>query len=171
MCKTSLKVAGDKFDQAIVRYVRSTYDAVSYTHLKFEEADAISTQLGLPMDSRCRMAGAILYVLRHNTFSGGHCCLPQNKLLRATRSLLGDEELELDSLVDELVEEKSLVSDTVEGQRFLYLPQFYQAETYVAGRLAMMEQLTMNPPEDLNKDIDALEKKLGIAYALSLIHI
>ena len=133
--------------------------------LKFEEADAISTQLGLPMDSRCRMAGAILYVLRHNTFSGGHCCLPQNKLLRATRSLLGDEELELDSLVDELVEEKSLVSDTVEGQRFLYLPQFYQAETYVAGRLAMMEQLTMNPPEDLNKDIDALEKKLGIAYA------
>ena len=35
--------------------------------LKFEEADAISTQLGLPMDSRCRMAGAILYVLRHNT--------------------------------------------------------------------------------------------------------
>ncbi len=47
----------------------------------------------------------------------------------------------------------------------MYLPQFYQAETYVAGRLAMMEQLTMNPPEDLNKDIDALEKKLGIAYA------
>ena len=28
VCKTSLKVAGDKFDQAIVRYVRSTYDVL-----------------------------------------------------------------------------------------------------------------------------------------------
>ena len=133
--------------------------------LSFEEADAIATDLGIAPDAPTRLAGGILHVLRHN-LQNGHCCLPYEKLLAASRRLLEAQEEEIDETLTALADQEELIGQTVDGQLFFYLPDLYEAETYVAGRLRMMTQL--QPPvqgETLEEELAQLERELGIVYA------
>jgi len=104
-------------------------------------------------------------VLRHNT-SNGHCCLPYEKLVKVSARMLEAEPEQMDDPLTMLAEREDIISDTVDGTVFIYLPEMYEAETYCAGRL--MTALASSPPEavrDYSREIDALEKKLGIRYA------
>ena len=97
------------------------------------------------MDSCRRMVGPFCMCCATTPSAGATAACLRNKLLRVHLPSWEMRNLELDSCWTSSVE-KSLVSDTGGGPAVLYLPQFYQAETYVAGRLAAkMEQLTMNP--------------------------
>ena len=131
----------------------------------FEKADEIARQLGFAPDSPERLCGGILYVLRHNT-GNGHCCLPYEKLVKVSARMLEAEPEQMDDPLTMLAEREEIISDTVDGTVFIYLPEMYEAETYCAGRL--MTALASSPPEavrDYSREIDALEKKLGIRYA------
>ena len=131
----------------------------------FEKADEIARQLGFAPDSPERLCGGILYVLRHNT-GNGHCCLPYEKLVKVSARMLEAEPEQMDDPLTMLAEREDIISDTVDGTVFIYLPEMYEAETYCAGRL--MTALASSPPEavrDYSREIDALEKKLGIRYA------
>ena len=111
------------------------------------------------------LAGGLLHVLRHNT-GNGHCCLPYEKLTKTAARLLEVEPEQLDDALTLLAERDEVVSDTVDGQLYLYLPEMYEAETYCAGRL--MTMLAAQPPVDPvdhSGAINALEEKLGIRYA------
>ncbi len=92
------------------------------------------------MDSRCRMVGPFCMCCA-TTPSAGPPLPASNK--RCTPALLGDEEL--GAGFPGTSSWRRAWSATRWRPAVLYLPQFYQAETYVAGRLAAMEQLTMNP--------------------------
>lgn len=130
----------------------------------FVIADEIAVQLGLEPGASCRIAGGVSYVLRRNIFNG-HCCIPYNKLLKTAVTLLEVEEIAVEEEILKMIEDNSIVSDTIESVQYLYLPNMYQAETYVAGRLKMMEQLSNPVPADYSKDIAVLEDKLSIRYA------
>ena len=133
--------------------------------VSFEKADEIARQLGFAPDSPERLCGGILYVLRHNT-GNGHCCLPYEKLVKVSARMLEAEPEQMDDPLTMLAEREDIISDTVDGTVFIYLPEMYEAETYCAGRL--MTALASSPPEavrDYSREIDALEKKLGIRYA------
>lgn len=104
-------------------------------------------------------------MLRHNT-GNGHCCLPYEKLVKVSARMLEAEPEQMDDPLTMLAEREDIISDTVDGTVFIYLPEMYEAETYCAGRL--MTALASSPPEavrDYSREIDALEKKLGIRYA------
>ena len=133
--------------------------------VEFEKADAIAAAMGFEKDSPERLAGGLLHVLRHNT-GNGHCCLPYEKLTKTAARLLEVEPEQLDDALTLLAERDEVVSDTVDGQLYLYLPEMYEAETYCAGRL--MTMLAAQPPVDPvdhSGAINALEEKLGIRYA------
>jgi len=108
-----------------------------------------------------RLAAGICFVLVHN-LQNGHTCLPQDKLLGAAATLLGRGEL--DGVLEELLAEHRLDSATVDGRVYIYLPEYFEAETAEAGRLKMM--LSLNAPTDapLDTPIQLLEQELGIEY-------
>ncbi len=132
--------------------------------LGFPAADSMAETLGISTDAVCRMRGGINFVLCHN-LSNGHSCLPEGKLAMAASSLL---ELDKDKLQEEIAAmcgDGYLLSDGFGGTRYIYLPQYYNAETYVAGRIKMMLQLANPGQSAADGEIDALEKELGIHYA------
>jgi exodeoxyribonuclease V alpha subunit len=132
--------------------------------IAFEVADDIALQMNLSPDSPQRIRAGLGHVLRHN-LGNGHTCLPRDKLLRTAATLLGLEPDLLEGELDKTVEEGGLISDTVAGQEYAYLPDMYESETYIAGRLGLM--LGVTPPEHKSreKEIDTLEQRLGITYA------
>jgi len=132
--------------------------------IPFEQADAIGLELGVDPNDRRRMEAGIAHVLTHN-LNNGHTCLPQDKLLATAAGLLDCDAVRLEDILAAAEEEGTFVTDNLEGIRYVYLPQLYESETYIAGRIHLM--LSGNPPEKKSYagQIDALEERLGIRYA------
>lgn len=131
----------------------------------FELADALARDLGFEGDHPRRVEAGIAFVLRHN-LDNGHTFLPRSKLLQAAGALLdiGDGDTLADGLAN-LKTAGAVVEDTVAGEEAVYLSQLYEAETYVAGRIAAMSGSELYPPEDLERVIDGIERSQGITYA------
>lgn len=132
--------------------------------ISFEIADDIAGRMEMADDAPQRIKAGLGHVLLHN-LGNGHTCLPKSKLLSTSAGLLGlDVEL-LEEALEQAVEDGTYVSDTVDGEHYIYLPDLYEAETYIAGRIGLM--LGVAPPETKNRDreISRLEEALGIQYA------
>ena len=65
-------------------------------YIGFERADAICRAMNGAADDPHRVEAGILYVLRHN-LGNGHTCLPADKLVPTTASLLGLEAQRVDA--------------------------------------------------------------------------
>ncbi len=132
--------------------------------LEFAEADAIFTKKGDKTDMR-RLKAGIKFVLQHN-LDNGHTCLPEESLLAAAAGLLGEAE-DMPKAVEVLLEKEKLCVYDRGGQRYIYLPELFLAETTAAGRLKMMlmgtaEESAQSPAVD--KAIELLEEELHIEY-------
>ena len=132
--------------------------------VSFETADDIAAQLDMATDAPERMRAGLCHVLLHN-LNNGHTCLPQKKLMETAARLLNLDEDMLEEPLDIAVEDGTLISDTVDGTRYIYLPDMYESETYIAGRIGLL--LGVAPPETQkwDKEITALEQQLNIQYA------
>lgn len=132
--------------------------------LPFEKADGIAMELQINPATPARLRAGVAHVLTHN-LGNGHTCLPEDKLIRTAASLLEVEPYLLEDTLASAVEDKSFVTDTLNGRRFVYLPDMYESETYIAGRIQMM--LKTAPPElkNFDKEIAEQEKLHGIEYA------
>lgn len=132
--------------------------------IPFEKADAIAMGLGQDPAAPARLRAGIAHVLGHN-LRNGHTCLPKDKLLPTATGLLEVDTYLLEEALETAVEDGTFVSDTLDGQSFLYLPEYYEAETYIAGRVSMMLRIGTPDTVSFDKEIDAQEKALGIEYA------
>jgi len=132
--------------------------------VSFEAADNIAAQMDMDMTASQRISAGISHVLIHN-LNNGHTCLPKDKLLSAAAGLLNLEVYLLEDVLEKAVEDNSFVSDTVDGTCYIYLPDMYESETYIAGRLQMMLTTALPDPQSRKDDIDGLEETLGIEYA------
>ncbi len=131
----------------------------------FETADAIARQGGLQQDGFERISAGLRHILRHNT-NNGHVCLPARKLIEVCQPLLEVDSHLIGDALDLLVEQNELVRVEVDGEPFIYLPRYYEAECYIASKLALM--LGSRPEgiiADIGGVIDGLEQKQGIQYA------
>ncbi|MCL2034498.1 MAG: ATP-dependent RecD-like DNA helicase [Oscillospiraceae bacterium] len=130
----------------------------------FEKADLIAANFGVAADSPARLRAGIFHVLTHN-LSNGHTCLPLDKLLKTAAGLLDADLFKLEDAALSCTEDSTFESDCVDGSRFLFLPDLYDAETYIAGRVRMM--LGTTPPQNrsFQKEIKALEENFSIGYA------
>lgn len=130
----------------------------------FERADQIAGAMPNPPKPMYRMKAGILYVLRHNLFNSGHTCVPRDRLLEPSASLLNADASQIENAIDELLEERKIVQCEMRGRKFLFLPEVYHAERSAAERLQVMLQF---PPAGANtseQDIDKLEEQTGIRY-------
>lgn len=142
--------------------------------LEFETVDMIARELGFAPDCDKRIKAAVIHTLRYNT-NNGHTCLPQKKLCEKAALLTGMDIEATDRVIEEMCGENDLVGDTVNNVRYIYLPNLYAAETYVAGRIKLAGEEFFKPyPDETEKSeaqkaieiqIDLLEENNGFKYA------
>lgn len=129
----------------------------------FSEADRLALELGMEGDSPERVGAAVLFELRHNS-GNGHVFIPREKLILATAQLLDLEPEPVEEGLDVLLDAGEIVSEPVANCQACYLAELYEAETYVAERLA-----DMCAPAPLGGDtaalLDAVEREQGLTYA------
>lgn len=137
---------------------------LSDTGISFEVADLIATKKEIPFDSSLRIRAGITHVLRHNTLNG-HTCLPEDKLIKTASGFLNIDEDKAYETLEELLAENNLNRDTIRDRSFIFLPEFYESEGYIAARLKMMLRFPAPAFADAEAQIKKIETKNGIVYA------
>src|SRR5215218_6426298 len=133
----------------------------------FRTADAIAAKLGMEKTAPQRIRAGISFALQTAT-DEGHCGLPVEALTRLAENLLEvDAALIQSAIVDELVGGE-VVTDTLDGERCLFLKGLYLAEKAIASRLG--ERASGEPPwpkVDLDKAMTWVESRTGKTLAAS----
>lgn len=131
--------------------------------LSFEKVETIAFDLGISQDNEMRLAAGIEYILRKNLLNG-HTCLPRKKIILVAVSLLESDELRIEQICDKMIENLRLRSKTIKDEDFLILPEYYNAEEYIAARLFAAKKYvgSNNAVDEL--EIDYVENKLGIKF-------
>ena len=130
----------------------------------FAAADEIALAMGFDGDDPCRAEAAVLYELSHN-LSNGHVFLPRSKLVTATMELIGVGEETAEKALDSLQERFAVVCRPIANVEGCYLRRMYEAEVYVAGRLAAACGDDWDCGRNVEQIIADIEKKQGVSYA------
>lgn len=113
----------------------SNVDGVS-----FKTADMIAYNLGLPKNSHERICCAVTYVLRDAAYTNGHTYMPKSLFMEHIVYMLDITEIEAENAIAELVANREIFIDRIEGEESIYLSGFYHDEKYIASRIrSMME--------------------------------
>lgn len=130
----------------------------------FALVDQFAVSLGVEADDARRVEAGLLFELRYN-LSGGHTFLPVDKLVQATAALLTIEPETPRQGVESLVEKGRAMRDSLLHIDILYLPELYEAETYVAARLRAMSAQALPEPSGLAKMIDRAAADGSLIYS------
>lgn len=133
-------------------------------YIGFERADKICIDMGRPADNPRRLEAGVIYVLRHN-LGNGHTCLPFDKLVDVTASLLGVSKEQIAETIDGMVNTFDVKDEVFDGRRYIFLNHLHRAEKYIATRIGLMLQMPPPSVEDTESRIKRIEKRRGITYA------
>ena len=135
-----------------------------YFHADFSLVDAFALELDVAADDERRVEAGILFELSYN-LSNGHTFIPLPKLCAATAALLNLETELIEEGITRLTEQERLVVDAIAGLQACYLPEFYEAETYITARLLQMAEKELPAPKNLDALVSQIEAEQGISYA------
>jgi exodeoxyribonuclease V alpha subunit len=132
----------------------------------FEKADKLASDLGVSKDSEERIMSGIHYVIRYNEIQNGHVCLPIDKLVASSASLLGVSEEAANQAISMLLKEGSVKYTVAEGVKYIYSTYSYENEKYIASKLTFADMLCPAVSfDDIERFIMKEEKACGIQYA------
>ena len=134
------------------------------TFLPFERADNIANKMMLEYDSHQRIAGGILYVLRHNS-QKGHCCVPYDRLVETVSAFIGVEPEKVENVIGEKCDEGELFTEEINGRDFVYLAQLYVAELVSCQKLSQLLAVKPKTNLDVSRTIKMVQDILDIKYA------
>ena len=79
--------------------------------------------------------------------------------------MLESDDNTIEANIDELIEDKQIVNENIDGRDFLFIPNIYSCERVSAQRLSIM--LKFPPPKgktSIKNRINSLETKFNISY-------
>lgn len=132
--------------------------------IDFERADSIAESMDRPQDDFNRVRAGVVYVLKHNS-NNGHTCLPEDKLVPTASRLLAVEGGLVQTALEDLKTSGALISRCFQDRKFVFMPKFYKAEVYTAGRLLMMLRYPAQSIIGIEGCISSIEAKFGLQYA------
>lgn len=131
--------------------------------LSFEKVESIASNLGVSPNNEMRLAAGIEYILRKNLVNG-HTCLPRKKLVPVAISLLESDESRIEKICDVMIENMQIRSKTVRDIDFLMIPEYFNAEEYIAARLFAAKNYINSSNLIDELEIDYVENKIGIRF-------
>ena len=131
--------------------------------IDFRSVDRMAADLGFGAENSDRVRAGIVYVLHENA-NAGHTCLPTEKLRESVCDNLGIERRQFESCLDDCEEKDWVVRITLGKREFVYLPEYYLAETYIAKKLAFMLRTSAQYEKDYSDEIRGVEFSENIQY-------
>lgn len=131
--------------------------------IDFRSVDRMAADLGFDAENSDRVRAGIVYVLHENA-NAGHTCLPTEKLRESVCDNLGIERRQFESCLDDCEEKDWVVRITLGKREFVYLPEYYLAETYIAKKLAFMLRTSAQHEKDYSDEIRGVEFSENIQY-------
>lgn len=129
----------------------------------FDRADRICMGMARPTDDPQRVEAGLLHVLRHN-LRNGHTCLPQDKLVAAGARMLGVPEVLVEETLGEMIRSFTVRAEQFGERMFIFLPDLYMAERYIASRIRLMIGFRTEVTPELEHRLETVEQKNGIHY-------
>lgn len=110
----------------------------------FKTADQIALAYGMDRQDPQRLSAGLTYVLRTMT-QNGHVCIPDTELVRRAAFILQADALGLHDILREAIEVGQLCTADFEGTLYVYTPEAYEEEEYIAGRIGKMGNMKPLP--------------------------
>lgn len=129
----------------------------------FETAEKIAFDLGIPFDNEMRFFSGVEYILKKNLLNG-HTCLPRKKVVSVAEKLLDTDQLKIEDICDKMIERLIIRTKQVSDVDFLMLPEYFNAEEYIAARLFAAKNYNSSKSVIDELEIDYVENKLGIKF-------
>lgn len=120
----------------------------------FRTADHIATALTWERNHPARLAAGIGYALLQ-TAQNGHCCVPEELLVKETAKLLGAEGVDVAICLTDLIKQGRLYTEDYHGTLLVYPAHLYHAETRVSERLKCLQ--------DRAKPVECADYRLVVA--------
>jgi exodeoxyribonuclease V alpha subunit len=133
----------------------------------FKSADQIAQKIGIPSDSLIRACAGLSHVLLEAT-EQGHCGLPLEFLKGETEKLLLVDEKIVTAALVKTQTDGDLVTEKINGQDLVFLPNLKKAEEGIAARLrGQSSSAPSYPPIDFDKAVEWCQSKTGMELAPS----
>ena len=151
--------------QSVVdRISKAPYDfCTPDLQIGFDRIDDICLRNGTDREDRSRVRAGIRHVLTHN-LNNGHTCIPLDKLLPTSAGLLQVEQQLAAVTLTEMVEEGQLSLTTLKEKPFVFLPDLYDAERYIAKELAFRADILLFQHNNTEELIRQIEEHNQITY-------
>lgn len=131
--------------------------------IDFRSVDRMAADLGFDAENSDRVRAGIVYVLHENA-NAGHTCQPVEKLRESVCDNLGIERRQFESCLDDCEEKEWVTRLTLGKREFVYLPEYYLAEIYIAKKLAFMIRTSAQYEKDYSDEIRGVEFSENIQY-------
>ena len=131
--------------------------------MDFIIVDKIASEFQFAEDNINRIRAGISYVLIRNANSG-HTCLPLDRLTETACALLNIDEDKFNEAIEIEIDDGVLCELVKRGRSFIYLREYYDAENYIAGRLAIIKHSFPKIDKTYENEIDRMQVELGIKY-------
>lgn len=111
----------------------------------FKTADQMALAYGMDRQDPQRLSAGLTYVLQTMT-QNGHVCIPDAELVRRAAFILQADAQGLHDILKEAIEVGQLCTADFQGTVYVYTPEAYEEENYIARRIqdmAAMKPLAM----------------------------
>lgn len=135
----------------------------NYIGLSFKKAEEVAVEMSIPSDSHKRIEAGFVYLLNENA-NAGHSCIPIDVFEKLACTYLKITQNVFYEVYNELIEEQKIFEYIKNDRGFVYLDDYYYAESYIAGRIGVIQAFSSPDDYDYDKLIDIEEEQNEIHY-------
>ncbi|MBR5234451.1 MAG: ATP-dependent RecD-like DNA helicase [Clostridia bacterium] len=131
--------------------------------ISFERTEKIASELEKSPEPKHRLRAGITHIIRYNLFNG-HTCLPEKKVVPLCCELLGVDESDAKSAIDEMIINKMLIPFEMKEKVFLSLPDVFKAESTIDDKIKQLIRFSASDMDATDRDLERIEKENNITY-------
>lgn len=157
----------DKYqEETILRIEENPYQLVNdIWGIGFKTADSIALRNQLDPSSPFRIKSGCVYYLKQEAESNGHCYMPYDFALERISLLLNLKAEAIEDILTEAMMENLILIEYIGEDRVLYLPEYYDAEIKVAGKIAQIVSHSDKVDVEIETRWPELEENYGIEFS------
>ena len=128
----------------------------------FKQIDQMAIELGIERENQKRVKSGIKYALIKITYNG-HCCTLEDNLIEYVKQLLNvNEPIIQDGLINLKVNDEIVIEDR-DGEKWVYLYSFYNAENQIAKRITRLDKSrNVKKVSNIEKELNMVEERTDI---------
>ena len=128
----------------------------------FKQIDQMALELGVERENQKRVKSGIKYALIKITYNG-HCCTLKANLIEYVKSLLNISEAIIEDGIINLKVNNEIVVENRDGEEWVYLYSFYNAENQIADRIIKLNKAkNIKKVSNIEKELRLIEEKTDI---------